>query len=65
MSASYTVDVPPTRDQGSTRFNARASYGETLAKNALWSYNSNRAHDGQGPLTKMPKGTTYKRVVVR
>jgi hypothetical protein len=54
-----TVTVPPTRDQGSTSFIARATYLETLAQNALWTYNHMRAHDGQAPLTKMPKGTTY------
>ena len=64
MSKRTVVIVPPTRDQGNTRFIASASYMETVAKNALWTYNSMRAHDGQGPLTKMPKGTKYEKVVV-
>ena len=56
------VHVPCTNDQGNTSFDASDSYSETVAKNALWTYNSMRAHDGQEPLTKMPKGTTYERV---
>jgi hypothetical protein len=62
MSATYTVKVPPTRDQGSTSFSAVASYMETMRKNALWTYNKMRAHDGQEPLERMPNGTTYVRV---
>lgn len=32
---------------------------ETLAKSALWDYNSARAHDGLPPLSRMPAGTVY------
>jgi len=59
----YVVIVPPTNDQGSTRFIASASYTETMRKNALWEYNNMRAHDGFEPLAKMPKGTRYEKVV--
>jgi hypothetical protein len=61
MRNSYTVNVPPTRDQGNTTFSADASYMETMRKNALWTYNKMREHDGQEPLSRMPKGTKYIR----
>lgn len=57
--AQKIVTVPPTRDQGNAKFTATDSYGETVAKSALWTYNSMRAHDGQAPLTRMPRGTRY------
>jgi hypothetical protein len=53
------VIVPPTPDQGGTTITATSSYMETVAQNALDSYNRMRAHDGQEPLNKMPKGTKY------
>ena len=62
MSATYTVKVPPTRDQGNTRFNASASYMQTMREDALDTYNRMRSHDGQDPVARMPNGTTYVRV---
>lgn len=61
MRNSYTVNVPPTRDQGSSSFYASASYLETMRANALDTYNRMRAHDGQPKLNRMPKGTKYIR----
>ena len=58
----YQVAVPPTRDQGSYSCIASASYMETMKQNALWAYNSARAHDGLPPLSRMPSGTSYKRL---
>ena len=58
----YKVTVPPTRDQGSFSCIASASYMETMKQNALWSYNSSRAHDGLPPLSRMPAGTVYDKV---
>lgn len=57
--ARKNVTVPPTRDQGNAKFNASDSYCESVAKNALWTYNSMRAHDGLPPLARMPRGTRY------
>jgi len=54
------VTVPPTNDQGNTSFLATSSYTETVAQNALDTYNRMRAYDLQEPLTKMPAGTRYK-----
>jgi hypothetical protein len=51
--------VPPTREMGSYTGHASASHGETLAANALWHYNSARAHDGLPPLSRMPTGRVY------
>lgn len=61
MRNSYTVNVPPTRDQGSSAFYASASYNETMRQNALWTYNKMREHDGLDPIGRMPKGTKYIR----
>ena len=58
----YQVTIPPTRDQGSFKCIASASYMETMKQNALWAYNSARAHDGQSPLSRMPSGTVYEKV---
>lgn len=58
------VIVPITNDQSPTRFIASASMRETLAQNALWTYNKMREHDGQEALKKMPKGTKYEKVPV-
>ena len=54
--------VPPTRDVGSYSTSCGGNCGETYRKNALWHYNSCRAHDGLPPVTKMPPGTTYTRI---
>lgn len=35
---------------------------ETAKENALWSYNSARAHDGIKPLDALPKGTKMIRI---
>lgn len=61
MRNSFIVKVPPTRDQGNSNFYASASYMETMRQNALDTYNRMRAHDGQEPLKRMPKGTRYIR----
>lgn len=61
MRNSYTVNVPPTRDQGSSAFYAAANYMQTMRQDALDTYNRMRAHDGQEPLERMPKGTKYIR----
>lgn len=55
----YTVTVPPTAQMGSFKTVARSSRNESAAKNALWDYNSARAHDGLPPLSRMPSGTFY------
>lgn len=52
----YTI--PTTRDQGSCTIIGVHSPMETCAQNALWDYNSSRAHDGQPPLANLPRGTT-------
>lgn len=59
----YKVTVPPTTQMGSFTCIATPSRTETLAANALWSYNSARAHDGLPPLSRMPSGTFYAPVV--
>ena len=60
--AKYIVEVPPTMDQGNFKFNVSDGVYETAAQDALWQYNSARAHDGQEPLKRMPNGTTYTRM---
>lgn len=56
------VIVPVTNEQSPARFIASDSMMETVRKNALWTYNKMREHDGQDPLTRMPKGTKYEKV---
>lgn len=51
--------VPPTREVGSYSGTCTASNGETYRQNALWDYNSCRAHDGLPPVSRMPAGTVY------
>jgi len=46
--------VPPTAEQGSYKTNA------SDRADALWSYNSARAHDGLPPVSRMPAGTVYQ-----
>ena len=57
--AKYKVTVPPTREQGS--YTTIVS-GPDYRKDALWDYNSCRAHDGLQPLQRMPAGTVYTRI---
>jgi len=45
---------------GSYQVNATESNGETVKENALWHYNSARAHDGLPPIKIMPKGVKYE-----
>jgi hypothetical protein len=58
----YLVKVPPTKEQGNYKTTAQSGWGETYRKNALWSYNSAREHDGLPPIKRMPKGTTYEKI---
>jgi len=51
--------VPPTREQGSFTSVITDGYGMTYREIALAGYNSNRAHDGLPPLSRMPNGTQY------
>lgn len=59
----YKFTVPPTMEQGSYRGICSNSGSETYRKNALWDYNSARAHDGLPPIERMPAGTTYAPIV--
>jgi len=53
MKTKYMVKVPPTMEQGS--YSCKA----IDRKDALWKYNSARAHDGLEPIERMPNGTRY------
>lgn len=55
----YKVVVPPTNEQGSYECIVSNKKYESKAQEALWYYNSARAHDGLEPLKRMPKGTVY------
>lgn len=58
----FKVTVPPTMEQGSHEDIAR---GETLKEmkfDALWDYNSARAHDCLPALQRMPKGVKYQEI---
>ena len=55
----YNVIVPPTMEQGGYKTRVNDVYRSKAAE-ALQDYNSARAHDGQEPLKRMPKGTEYR-----
>lgn len=57
--AEYNVYVPPTMEQSEFNFVCRDSPMGSVRCDALSDYNSARAHDGQEPLKRMPRGTTY------
>ena len=57
----YKVNVPPTKEQGSYSCIVSNRY-ESYRKDALWSYNKAREHDGLPPVERMPNGTTYKAI---
>lgn len=60
-----TFTVPPTAEMGSFKGTCSHSTRESYRKNALWSYNSARAHDGLPPLDRMPAGTVYYSIRTR
>lgn len=62
MTNSFNVLVPITNDMSPSKFVVSESSMETKEEYALWEYNRMRGHDGLDPLTKMPNGTTYKRI---
>jgi hypothetical protein len=64
-SIRYRFTVPPTAEQGSHAGTCSSSSRETYRANALWDYNSARAHDGLPPVKRMPKGTKYTRIKAR
>ncbi len=55
----YKFRVPPTKEVGSYSGVCSDSNQQTHQQDALWSYNSARAHDGLLPIKKMPRGTEY------
>jgi hypothetical protein len=61
--AKYNVYVPPTMEQGEFNFVCQDSPMGSVQCDALSDYNSARAHDGQEPLKRMPRGTTYTQIV--
>jgi hypothetical protein len=60
MTTRYIAKFPPTRDMGSYKTTCSGSLMETHQENALWDYNSARAHDGLPPLSKCPAGTVFE-----
>ena len=60
MQIEYSI--PVTRSQGPCTIIGVGSLMESARENALRAYNSMRAHDGQPPLSELPRGTTSKRL---
>jgi hypothetical protein len=52
----YKYTIPPTDEQGSYSTIANSD------SDALWDYNSARAHDGLPPIKSLPKGTKRERI---
>ncbi len=61
--ARYRVTVPPTMEQGSYVTDVSDGYHQTIAQAALQDYNGCRAHDGLPPISRMPRGTKYIRLI--
>ena len=55
----YRYTVPSTTELGSATGVCRDTPMQTYMQDALWDYNSSRAHDGLPPLKRMPPGTRY------
>ena len=58
MQIEYTF--PNTKDMSQCQIIGTSSSMESAKENALWEYNSMRAHDGLKPINFMPRGTTAK-----
>lgn len=56
----FKFTVPPTWEQGSYSGIASGNSTNQCLADALWDYNSCRAHDGLPPLNRMPNGTKYQ-----
>lgn len=54
--------IPPTWSQGSCKIIGVSNCMESAYENALWEYNSMRAHDGQPPLGDLPRGTVERQL---
>jgi hypothetical protein len=52
----YVITCPPTREMGSYK-TRHCGPKATARQHALWDYNSARAHDGLGPVKRLPPGT--------
>jgi len=56
----YKAIIPFIDDMGSiSPINCSSSPMETKEENLLWDLNKMREHDGQEPLTKLPKGVKF------
>lgn len=61
---TYKTTVPPTLEMGS--YSSTFTGTKAQAKeNALWDYNSARAHDGLEPLAKLPRETKIEQVFTK
>lgn len=58
----YIVQIPPTHDQGNHCMRFMCNRCE-VRKEALWDYNSARAHDGLPSISRLPAGTTIRRAI--
>ena len=56
----YIVTMPPTRDVGSHQTRVCRPLREVRAE-ALWDYNSGRAHEGLPPVKRLPNGTKIRK----
>lgn len=58
----YSVKIPPTTKSGSYNFRLSAYSKEEATRDALWDYNSGLAHDGYGPVKRLPAGTKITQI---
>ena len=60
MKFKYTI--PPTWEQGKCTITGTSSWLESARSNAIGQYNEMRAHAGQEPIRKLPRGTIAAKV---
>ena len=63
MKKVIVAVVPPTMNCGSCKLIGYKSYLETAKQNIRWQYNKCLEHDGLNRVMRMPKGTTYKKMM--
>lgn len=59
MPQRFKAKFPVTAHMSPIDYVVKESAMETMEENALWHYNSSRAHDGLQPLEHLPSGVTF------
>ncbi len=60
LAMKYKAIIPVTMAMPPADYVVSNKPMESKEEEALWHYNRSREHDGLPPLTRLPKGTTFK-----